>query len=184
MTATRGQCQCNRHEEGARALARKQPHDSLNTRLQLDDRAASRRRHEDVERATELSGRRWGDNDWSGWEFYRRGQYDKAVEWTRARDRAEGDDATISSIWATPTACQAATRGAPSMGTGDQPEPDKDRLPVDQDKIDNGLSAAKRKSRPSTKKAPDTKRAAEPPSNGGVRCGLYDAKVNLWLKTS
>ena len=78
-----------------------------------------------------------------GWAFYRLGQYDKAVEWLERAAEQKGDDATIiehlgDAYWHVGRKREARFQWERALNQ----KPDKDRLGVIRDKLDNGLSAA------------------------------------------
>jgi tetratricopeptide (TPR) repeat protein len=96
-----------------------------------------------LERATELRPDDGAITDSVGWAFYRLGQYDKAVEWLERAIEQKSDDATIAehlgdAYWHVGRFREARFQWERALNQN----PDKDRLPVIQDKLANGLSAA------------------------------------------
>lgn len=96
-----------------------------------------------LQRATELRPDDGAITDSVGWAFYRLGQYDKAVEWLERAAEQKGDDATIiehlgDAYWHVGRKREARFQWERALNQ----KPDKDRLPVIRDKLDNGLSAA------------------------------------------
>jgi tetratricopeptide (TPR) repeat protein len=78
-----------------------------------------------------------------GWAFYRVGQFDKAVEWLERASEQKGDDPTITehlgdAYWHVGRKREARFEWERALNQ----KPDKDRLPVIQDKIANGLTPA------------------------------------------
>jgi tetratricopeptide (TPR) repeat protein len=96
-----------------------------------------------LQRATELRPDDGAITDSVGWAFYRVGQFDKAVEWLERAAEQKGDDATIiehlgDAYWHVGRKREARFQWERALNQ----KPDKDRLPVIRDKIDNGLSAS------------------------------------------
>ena len=96
-----------------------------------------------LQRATELRPDDGAITDSVGWAFYRLGQYDKAVEWLERAAEQKGDDATIiehlgDAYWHVGRKREARFQWERALNQ----KPDKDRLPVIKDKLENGLSAA------------------------------------------
>ena len=96
-----------------------------------------------LQRATELRPDDGAITDSVGWAFYRVGQYDKAVEWLERAAEQKGDDATIiehlgDAYWHVGRKREARFQWERALNQ----KPDKDRLPVIKDKLENGLSAA------------------------------------------
>jgi len=96
-----------------------------------------------LQRATELRPDDGAITDSVGWAFYRLGQYDKAVEWLERAAEQKGDDATIiehlgDAYWHVGRKREARFQWERALNQ----KPEKDRLPVIKDKLENGLSAA------------------------------------------
>jgi len=96
-----------------------------------------------LQRATELRPDDGAITDSVGWAFYRLGQYDKAVEWLERAAEQKGDDATIiehlgDAYWHVGRKREARFQWERALNQ----KPDKDRLPMIKDKLENGLSAA------------------------------------------
>lgn len=96
-----------------------------------------------LKKATELKPDDGAITDSVGWAFYRLGQFDKAVEWLERASELKSDDATIvehlgDAYWHVGRKREARFEWLRALNQ----KPDKDRLPVIQDKIANGLSAA------------------------------------------
>jgi tetratricopeptide (TPR) repeat protein len=96
-----------------------------------------------LQRATELRPDDGAITDSVGWAFYRVGQYEKAVEWLERAAEQKGDDATIiehlgDAYWHVGRKREARFQWERALNQ----KPDKDRLAVIRDKLDNGLSAA------------------------------------------
>jgi tetratricopeptide (TPR) repeat protein len=95
-----------------------------------------------LERATELRPDDGAITDSVGWAYYRLGQYDKAVEWLERATEQKGDDPTITehlgdAYWHVGRRREARFQWERSL----HQKPEKDRLPIIQDKLANGLSA-------------------------------------------
>ena len=78
-----------------------------------------------------------------GWAYYRLGQFDKAVEWLERASEQKSDDATIvehlgDAYWHVGRKREARFEWRRALNQ----KPEKDRLPILQDKMANGLSAA------------------------------------------
>ena len=96
-----------------------------------------------LQRATELRPDDGAITDSVGWAFYRLGQFDKAVEWLERASEQKGDDATIiehlgDAYWHVGRKREARFQWERALNQ----KPDKDRLPMIKDKLENGLSAA------------------------------------------
>jgi tetratricopeptide (TPR) repeat protein len=96
-----------------------------------------------LQRATELRPDDGAITDSVGWAFYRLGQYDKAVEWLERGAEQKGDDPTIiehlgDAYWHVGRKREARFQWERALNQ----KPDKDRLAVIRDKLDNGLSAS------------------------------------------
>jgi tetratricopeptide (TPR) repeat protein len=96
-----------------------------------------------LKRANELRPDDGAITDSVGWAYYRLGQFDKAVEWLERASEQKGDDATIvehlgDSYWHVGRRREARFEWQRALGQ----KPDKERLPILQDKLANGLSAA------------------------------------------
>ena len=123
-----------------------------------------------LKRATELRPDDGAITDSVGWAYYRLGQYDKAVEWLRAGERAEGrrrhrGRASRRRL----LACRPLPRGALPVEAGAQPEARQGPHPGD---ARQGQQRAERRpttSRRSTRRRPTGSRAAEPRDR--LRCG-------------
>ena len=94
-----------------------------------------------LERATELRPDDGSITDSVGWAYYRLGQYEKAVEWLERATEQKGDDSTITdhlgdAYWHVGRRREARFQWERAL----HQNPDKDRLPVIQDKIANGLN--------------------------------------------
>ncbi|MBM4073047.1 MAG: tetratricopeptide repeat protein [Planctomycetes bacterium] len=96
-----------------------------------------------LQRATELRPDDGAITDSVGWAFYRLGQYDKAVEWLERAAEQKGDDATIiehlgDAYWHVGRRREARFQWERALNQ----KPEKDRVPVLRDKLENGLTAA------------------------------------------
>jgi tetratricopeptide (TPR) repeat protein len=96
-----------------------------------------------LKRATELRPDDGAITDSVGWAYYRLGQYDKAVEWLERASEQKGDDATVvehlgDAYWHVGRFREARFEWRRAVNQ----KPDKDRLPVLQDKLANGLNAS------------------------------------------
>jgi tetratricopeptide (TPR) repeat protein len=92
-------------------------------------------------RATELRPDDGAISDSVGWAYYRVGQFDKAVEWLEKAIEQKGDDATIvehlgDAYWKVGRFREARFQWDRAL----HQKPDKDRVPVLQDKLANGLN--------------------------------------------
>jgi tetratricopeptide (TPR) repeat protein len=92
-------------------------------------------------RATELKPDDGAITDSVGWAYYRLGQFDKAVEWLERASEQKSDDATIvehlgDAYWHVGRRREARFEWQRALNQ----KPDKDRLPVIQDKLANGLN--------------------------------------------
>ena len=95
-----------------------------------------------LERATELRPDDGAITDSVGWAYYRLGQFEKAVEWLERAIEQKGDDATITehlgdAYWHVGRKREARFQWDRSL----QQKPDKDRVPIIKDKLENGLNA-------------------------------------------
>jgi tetratricopeptide (TPR) repeat protein len=95
-----------------------------------------------LQRATELRPDDGAITDSVGWAFYRLGQYDKAVEWLERAAEQKGDDATIiehlgDAYWHVGRRREARFQWERALNQ----KPEKDRVPIIRDKLENGLSA-------------------------------------------
>ena len=98
-----------------------------------------------LKRATELRPDDGAITDSVGWAYYRLGQYDKAVEWLERASEQKGDDATIvehlgDAYWHVGRRREARFQWERALNQ----KPDKDRMPVIQDKLGNGLNRGQR----------------------------------------
>ena len=96
-----------------------------------------------LKKATELKPDDGAITDSVGWAYYRLGQFDKAVEWLERASEQKSDDATIvehlgDAYWHVGRKREARFEWQRALNQ----KPEKDRLPVIQDKLANGLSAA------------------------------------------
>jgi tetratricopeptide (TPR) repeat protein len=96
-----------------------------------------------LKRATELRPDDGAITDSVGWAYYRLGKYDKAVEWLERASEQKGDDATVvehlgDAYWHVGRFREARFEWRRAVNQ----KPDKDRLPVLQDKLANGLNAS------------------------------------------
>jgi Flp pilus assembly protein TadD len=94
-----------------------------------------------LERATELRPDDGSITDSVGWAYYRLGQYEKAVEWLERATEQKGDDSTITdhlgdAYWHVGRRREARFQWERAL----HQKPEKDRVPVIQDKIANGLN--------------------------------------------
>ena len=95
-----------------------------------------------LERATELRPDDGAITDSVGWAYYRLGQFEKAVEWLERAIEQKGDDATITehlgdAYWHVGRKREARFQ----WDRASHQKPDKDRLPILKDKLENGLNA-------------------------------------------
>ena len=95
-----------------------------------------------LKRATELRPDDGAVTDSVGWAFYRIGQFDQAVEWLERASEQKGDDATVvehlgDAYWHVGRKREARFEWERALNQ----KPEKDRIPVLQDKLANGLSA-------------------------------------------
>ncbi len=96
-----------------------------------------------LKRATELKPDDGAITDSVGWAYYRLGQYDQAVEWLERASEQKSDDATIiehlgDAYWHVGRKREARFEWQRALNQ----KPEKDRVPVIQDKLANGLRAA------------------------------------------
>ena len=96
-----------------------------------------------LKKATELKPDDGAITDSVGWAFYRLGQFDKAVEWLERASEQKSDDATIvehlgDAYWHVGRKREARFEWQRALNQ----KPEKDRVPVIQDKVANGLSSA------------------------------------------
>jgi len=95
-----------------------------------------------LKRATELRPDDGAITDSVGWAYYRLGQYGQAVEWLERASEQKGDDATVvehlgDAYWHVGRFREARFEWTRALNQN----PEKDRLPVIQDKLANGLNA-------------------------------------------
>jgi tetratricopeptide (TPR) repeat protein len=96
-----------------------------------------------LKRATELRPDDGAITDSVGWAYYRLGQFDKAVEWLERASEQKGDDATIvehlgDAYWHVGRRREARFEWGRALNQ----KPDKDRIPILNDKAANGLTPA------------------------------------------
>ena len=96
-----------------------------------------------LKRATELRPDDGAVTDSVGWAYYRLGQFDTAVEWLERASEQKGDDATVvehlgDAYWHVGRKREARFEWERALNQ----KPDKDRLPIIQDKLANGLSSS------------------------------------------
>lgn len=96
-----------------------------------------------LKRATELRPDDGAITDSVGWAYYRLGQYDEAVKWLERASEQKGDDATVvehlgDAYWHVGRHREARFEWQRALNQN----PDKDRLPILQDKLANGLNAS------------------------------------------
>jgi len=94
-----------------------------------------------LERATELRPDDGSITDSVGWAFYRLGQYDKAVDWLERATEQKGEDPTIAehlgdAYWHVGRRREARFQWERASNQ----KPEKDRVPIIQDKLTNGLN--------------------------------------------
>ena len=94
-------------------------------------------------RATELRPDDGAISDSVGWAYYRLGQFDTAVEWLERASEQKGDDATIvehlgDAYWHVGRHREARFQWERAL----HQKPDKDRVPVINDKLAKGLDAS------------------------------------------
>ncbi len=94
-----------------------------------------------LERATELRPDDGSITDSVGWAFYRLGQYDKAVDWLERATEQKGEDPTIAehlgdAYWHVGRRREARFQWERASNQ----KPEKDRVPIIQDKLANGLN--------------------------------------------
>ncbi|HTR85660.1 MAG TPA: tetratricopeptide repeat protein [Reyranella sp.] len=116
-----------------------------------------------LKRATELRPDDGAITDSVGWAYYRLGQYGQAVDWLERASEQKGDDATVvehlgDAYWHVGRFREARFEWTRALNQ----KPEKDRLPVIQDKLANGLNATNDKPTVYEKapagNAPDTKK--------------------------
>jgi len=95
-----------------------------------------------LKRATELRPDDGAITDSVGWAYYRLGQFDTAVTWLERASEQKGDDSTVvehlgDAYWHVGRFREARFEWRRALSQN----PDKDRLPVIQDKLANGLNA-------------------------------------------
>lgn len=95
-----------------------------------------------LKRATELRPDDGAVTDSVGWAYYRLGQFDTAVEWLERASEQKGDDATVvehlgDAYWHVGRKREARFEWERALNQ----KPDKDRLPIIQDKLANGLNS-------------------------------------------
>jgi tetratricopeptide (TPR) repeat protein len=96
-----------------------------------------------LKRATELRPDDGAITDSVGWAYYRLGQYAEAVKWLERASEQKGDDATVvehlgDAYWHVGRYREARFEWQRALNQ----KPDKDRLPILQDKLANGLNAS------------------------------------------
>jgi tetratricopeptide (TPR) repeat protein len=96
-----------------------------------------------LKRATELRPDDGAVTDSVGWAYYRLGQFDTAVEWLERASEQKGDDSTVvehlgDAYWHVGRKREARFEWERALNQ----KPDKDRLPIIQDKLANGLSSS------------------------------------------
>ncbi len=96
-----------------------------------------------LKRATELRPDDGAITDSVGWAYYRLGQFDEAVKWLERASEQKGDDATVvehlgDAYWHVGRLREARFEWQRAVNQ----KPDKDRLPILQDKLANGLNAS------------------------------------------
>ncbi|SJZ72299.1 TPR repeat-containing protein [Enhydrobacter aerosaccus] len=96
-----------------------------------------------LKRATELRPDDGAITDSVGWAYYRLGQFDEAVKWLERATEQKGDDATVvehlgDAYWHVGRFREARFEWQRAVNQ----KPDKDRLPVLQDKLSNGLNVS------------------------------------------
>jgi tetratricopeptide (TPR) repeat protein len=96
-----------------------------------------------LKRATELRPDDGAITDSVGWAYYRLGQFDTAVTWLERASEQKGDDATVvehlgDAYWHVGRFREARFEWRRALNQN----PEKDRLPVIQDKLANGLNAS------------------------------------------
>lgn len=96
-----------------------------------------------LKRATELRPDDGAITDSVGWAYYRLGKYDEAVTWLERASEQKGDDATVvehlgDAYWHVGRFREARFEWRRAL----EQKPDKDRLPVIQDKLAKGLNAS------------------------------------------
>lgn len=95
-----------------------------------------------LKRATELRPDDGAITDSVGWAYYRLGQFDTAVQWLEKASEQKGDDATVvehlgDAYWHVGRFREARFEWRRALSQN----PDKDRLPILQDKVVNGLNS-------------------------------------------
>jgi tetratricopeptide (TPR) repeat protein len=96
-----------------------------------------------LKRATELRPDDGAITDSVGWAYYRLGQYDEAVKWLERASEQKGDDPTVvehlgDAYWHVGRHREARFEWERALNQ----KPDKDRLPILQDKLANGLNGS------------------------------------------
>jgi len=96
-----------------------------------------------LKRATELRPDDGAITDSVGWAYYRLGQFDEAVKWLERASEQKGDDATVvehlgDAYWHVGRFREARFEWLRAINQ----KPDKDRLPILQDKLDKGLNSS------------------------------------------
>ncbi|MBS0221905.1 MAG: tetratricopeptide repeat protein [Proteobacteria bacterium] len=96
-----------------------------------------------LKRATELRPDDGAITDSVGWAYYRLGQFNEAVKWLERASEQKGDDATVvehlgDAYWHVGRFREARFEWTRALNQ----KPDKDRLPILQDKLANGLNAS------------------------------------------
>lgn len=96
-----------------------------------------------LKRATELRPDDGAITDSVGWAYYRLGQFDEAVKWLERASEQKGDDATVvehlgDAYWHVGRFREARFEWTRALNQ----KPDKDRLPILEDKLANGLNSS------------------------------------------
>ena len=96
-----------------------------------------------LKRANELKPDDGAITDSVGWAYYRLGQFDKAVDWLERASEQKSDDATIvehlgDAYWHVGRKREARFEWLRALNQ----KPDKDRIPVINDKLANGLNSS------------------------------------------
>jgi tetratricopeptide (TPR) repeat protein len=115
-----------------------------------------------LKRATELRPDDGAVTDSVGWAYYRLGQFNDAVEWLERASEQKGDDATVvehlgDAYWHVGRKREARFEWERALNQ----KPEKDRIPILQDKLANGMNAG------NDKPTVYEKAATEPKKQGG-----------------
>ena len=115
-----------------------------------------------LKRATELRPDDGAVTDSVGWAYYRLGQFNDAVEWLERASEQKGDDATVvehlgDAYWHVGRKREARFEWERALNQ----KPEKDRIPILQDKLANGMNAG------NDKPTVYEKAGAEPKKQGG-----------------